>query len=58
MPRAILGKNNYLSFLKERHLKLPQIPQSEFILDFFEQDCKSSGLVYSSLLLKRFIKIK
>lgn len=54
MPRAILGKNNYLLYLKERYSKIELVSQSEFILNKFEEDCKGSKLLYSSVLLKRF----
>ena len=54
MPRAILGKNNYLLFLKERYSKIELVAQSEFKLNKFEEDCIGAGLLYSSVFLKSF----
>lgn len=54
MPRAILGKNNYLSFLKEKISKIVLVTQTKFRLNKFETDCKESNLVYNDILIKRF----
>ena len=55
MPRAILGKNNYLAFLKEKYSKIEIVPQSHFILSKFQDVCENSGLAYSSKLFVRFV---
>ena len=53
MPRAILGKNNYLKFLKELFNKT-SINQIEFNIKFFQKTTEA-GLIFSPQLIKRFI---
>lgn len=55
MPRAILGKNNYIQFLKEKSKLKATIQQNPFNILGFENCCSEAGLHYSSLLIKRFI---
>ena len=47
MPRAILGKNNFLKFLEEKAQK--------FQISNFQNSCEQAGLIYSRLLVTRFI---
>ena len=54
MPRAILGKNNYLKFLNELYHKT-DINQIEFNLNDFEKLTYDAGLIFSSQLIQRFI---
>lgn len=54
MPRAILGKNNYLKFLKELFNKTP-INQIEFNIESFQKTTEEAGLIFSSQLIIRFI---
>jgi len=54
MPRAILGNDNYIKFLRE-FLKINSISQIDFNLKEFNSISKTSGLIYSDLLLLRFI---
>lgn len=54
MPRAILGKNNYLKFLKELSNKT-SINQIEFNIDSFKKTTKEAGLIFSSQLIQRFV---
>lgn len=54
MPRAILGKNNYLKFLKELSNKT-SINQIEFNIDSFKKITKEAGLIFTSQLIQRFI---
>jgi hypothetical protein len=66
MPRAILGKSNYLKFLKaklENNQKSSQVSgiikavdnPIDFNLSKFEELLKNSGLIFSDQLIKRFI---
>lgn len=64
MPRAILGKTNYIKFLKEKltdnklDIKKPikiVSRQIDFNIKNFQNDCKNSGLVYSDKLITRFV---
>lgn len=63
MPRAILGKKNYLSFLREKFSTSKQKPtkikiidnQVEFSINNFRYDCQNSGLFYEDLLISRFV---
>jgi ribosome-associated toxin RatA of RatAB toxin-antitoxin module len=54
MPRAILGKNNYLKFLKEISNKT-SINQIEFNIESFKKTTKEAGLIFSSQLIQRFV---
>jgi hypothetical protein len=54
MPRAILGKNNYLKFLNELSNKT-SINQIEFNIDSFKKTTKEAGLIFSSQLIQRFV---
>ena len=54
MPRAILGKNNYLKFLNELSNKT-SINQIEFNIDSFKKTTKEAGLIFSPQLIQRFI---
>ena len=63
MPRAILGKKNFLSFLTEKFSSSKQEPtrikiidnQVEFSINNFQHDCQNSGLFYENLLISRFV---
>lgn len=66
MPRAILGKSNYLKFLKDKidsnqsanqdPIKLkPLDNQKDFDISNFQNSCKNAGLVYSDKLITRFV---
>ncbi len=52
VPRAILGNNNYIYFLKEEIQGVPQIP---FDTTSFISDCEQSGLIYSEKLITRYL---
>jgi 5-methylcytosine-specific restriction protein B len=54
MPRAILGKNNYLKFLIELSNKT-SIKQIEFKIESFRKKTKEAGLIFSSQLIQRFV---
>jgi hypothetical protein len=54
MPRAILGKNNYLKFLKEISNR-NSINQIGFSIQSFKKSTKEAGLIFSSQLIKRFV---
>lgn len=66
MPRAILGKSNYLKFLKNK-IENQQTPnqeqirinslgnQRDFYISDFQNSCKKAGLVYSDKLITRFV---
>lgn len=54
MPRAILGKNNYLKFLTEL-LKKTSINQIEFNIESFRAKTNESGLIFSKQLIQRFV---
>lgn len=54
-PRAILGKSNYLSFLKEYNSKFKVIQPKDFDQSTFIAICGEVGLIYSNKLLTRFI---
>ena len=54
MPRAILGKNNYLKFLKELFNKT-SINQIEFNIEFFQKTTEEAGLIFTPQLIIRFI---
>ena len=54
MPRAILGKNNYLKFLKEL-LSKTSINQIVFNIESFKNATKEAGLIFSSQLIQRFV---
>jgi hypothetical protein len=54
MPRAILGKNNYLKFLKELFNKT-SINQIEFNIESFQKSTKKAGLIFSPLIIQRFV---
>jgi 5-methylcytosine-specific restriction endonuclease McrBC GTP-binding regulatory subunit McrB len=66
MPRAVLGKNNYLKFLKEKlennhtdnqePISIKPIDnQTDFDISDFQNSCKNAGLVYSDKLITRFV---
>lgn len=66
MPRAILGKSNYLKFLKdkiENNQLDNQVPtkieilgiQKDFHISDFQIACKNAGLVYTDKLIARFV---
>jgi hypothetical protein len=55
MPRAILGKNNYLAFLKEKFANNRFVPQIKFDLSDFKKAIESSGLFYLNILIERFV---
>jgi len=54
MPRAILGKNNYLKFLNEL-LNMTSINQIDFNIESFQKTTKDAGLIFSPQLIQRFI---
>ena len=54
MPRAILGKKNYLKYLKEL-LEEMKIPQINFNLSSFQLKAGEAGLIFSPQLIQRFI---
>ncbi|AYM99377.1 McrB family protein [Chryseobacterium sp. 3008163] len=54
MPRAILGKKNYLKFLKE-NLSKNRITQIDFNLNSFREIVQQSNLNFSPSLILRFI---
>jgi 5-methylcytosine-specific restriction protein B len=54
MPRAILGKKNYIKFLKEL-FTTKEIPQSNFDLKPFQLLVNKAGLKFSPQLIRRFI---
>jgi 5-methylcytosine-specific restriction protein B len=54
MPRAILGKNNYLKFLKEFFNKT-SINKIEFNIESFQKTTKEAGLIFSHQLIQRFV---
>ncbi|MCG8234984.1 hypothetical protein G1K46_01605 [Tenacibaculum finnmarkense] len=55
MPRAILGKNNYLHFLKNYISINSKITQTNFNPSAFQQSTEKSGLTYSNQLISRYI---
>ena len=55
MPRAILGKNNYLKFLDDFLKESVSIDQVEFDLLSFKSACDNAGLIYTEQLLTRFV---
>lgn len=55
MPRAILGKNNYIKFLKEKSKLKTTILNSPFNILEFEICCSDAGLKYSTQLITRYI---
>ena len=54
MPRAILGKNNYLKFLSEA-FRETYINQIDFNFENFLKSSKEAGLIFSPQLIQRFI---
>lgn len=54
MPRAILGKNNYLRFLEEFCSK-PPADQIEFKIDSFQKATEEAGLIFPPELTRRFV---
>ena len=54
MPRAILGKNNYLKFLKEQ-LSKASTNQIDFNIESFQEATKKAGLIFPSQLIQRFV---
>jgi 5-methylcytosine-specific restriction protein B len=50
MPRAILGKKNYLKFLNDK-----SISQTNFNISAFHEDCTTANLKYSNQLVTRYI---
>jgi 5-methylcytosine-specific restriction protein B len=54
MPRAILGKNNYLKFLNGLLGKISN-NQIEFKIESFQLAIKEAGLIFSPQLIQRFI---
>ncbi len=54
MPRAILGKNNYLKFLDELIILESKTKQNLNIIDF-HKSTNEAGLSFSELIIKRFI---
>lgn len=54
MPRAILGKNNYLKFLSEIISKLSHSP-TDFNIHLFYQKTKEAGLIFTNQLVERFV---
>jgi MoxR-like ATPase len=55
MPRAILGKKNYLQFLKQYLLSETNIEQEDFNISSFYDACNLSGLKYLTSLITRYI---
>lgn len=56
MPRAILGKNNYLKFLNEKFSNGFKVEQLDhFTINNFQNSTKSAGLTYSNQLITRYI---
>lgn len=55
MPRAILGKKNYLRFLQEFEIEETHIEQTDFELSDFQEKCKTAGLNYSNPLITRYV---
>jgi 5-methylcytosine-specific restriction protein B len=54
MPRAILGKQNYIKFLKEFFSK-KEITQIDFNLESFQAKTGEAGLIFSPQLIQRFV---
>lgn len=54
MPRAILGKKNYLKFLRGL-LAENKIPQTNFNLSSFQSKAREAGLIFSPQLIQRFV---
>jgi DNA polymerase III delta prime subunit len=54
MPRAILGKNNYLKFLNELS-NMTSINRIEFNIESFQKTTKEAGLIFSHQLIQRFV---
>jgi 5-methylcytosine-specific restriction protein B len=54
MPRAILGKNNYLKFLSDLYINT-SVNQIDFNYELFHNSTKEAGLVFSSQLVQRFV---
>lgn len=54
MPRAILGKKNYLKFLRELVAGI-LIPQNNLNLLSFQLKTEEAGLIFSIQLIRRFI---
>ena len=55
MPRAILGKKNYLHFLKNHASTNSKITQIDFNIDQFESNTNNANLKYSNQLITRYI---
>jgi 5-methylcytosine-specific restriction protein B len=55
MPRAILGKKNYLHFLKNHAPTNSKITQIDFNIDQFESNTNNANLKYSNHLITRYI---
>lgn len=53
MPRAILGKKNYIKFLKE--LLKKEIQQIDLNLNSFHEKAEAAGLIFSHQLIQRFV---
>lgn len=54
MPRAILGRKNYIKFLKEL-LALNKIPKIDFNYKTFHQYTKDAGLIFTEKMVARFV---
>jgi 5-methylcytosine-specific restriction protein B len=54
MPRAILGKKNYLKFLNELVAEI-KVSQISFNLSAFQLKSEEAGLIFSPQLIQRFI---
>lgn len=66
MPRAILGKSNYLKFLKDKldndrtaiqePIRIKTLGnKKDFDISSFQNACKTAGLVYTDKLITRFV---
>lgn len=54
MPREILGKKNYIKFLREL-FAYKDIPQVTFNLNSFQTKAKEAGLIFFPQLIQRFV---
>ncbi|MFZ1516069.1 MAG: hypothetical protein WAT21_11755 [Saprospiraceae bacterium] len=54
MPRAILGKNNYIKFLREL-FAYKDIPHVTFNLNSFQAKAEEAGLIFFPQLIQRFV---
>jgi 5-methylcytosine-specific restriction protein B len=54
-PKAVLGDNNYIKFLKEFDFSQLSYEQIEFDIKNFQSKTKEAGLLFSETLIKRFI---